>query len=73
MPCVEFNVTIHSTFRKGKRVFVILKNGEQIIDKYVGKTSKSIILEEAGHILIKDIRATTIYRQDPHKEESDGN
>lgn len=50
---------IHHGFKKGKRVFLILKSGEKIIDKFVDSNSNYIILEN-GKYNWKDIRATTI-------------
>lgn len=50
---------IHHGFKKGKRVLLILKSGEKIIDKFVDSNSNYIILEN-GKYNWKDIRATTI-------------
>lgn len=50
---------IHHGFKKGKRVLLILKSGEKIIDKFVGSNSNYIVLEN-GKYNWKDIRATTI-------------
>lgn len=52
---------VHHEFRKGQRVLVILKNGEQIIDKYYGSTSKFLKLENIN-IEWKNIRSSTIYK-----------
>lgn len=30
---------VHHEFRKGQKVLVILRNGNQIIDKYIGEKS----------------------------------
>ena len=50
---------IHHGFKKGKRVLLILKSGEKIIDKFVDSNSNYIVLEK-GKYNWKDIRATTI-------------
>lgn len=50
---------IHHGFKKGKKVFIILKGGEKIIDKF--KDSNSQYIELKNHkIFWKDIQATTI-------------
>ena len=56
------DMTIHSTYRKGQKVFVILKNGSSFVDKFVQKKSGTIQFEERGRVPIKDIRAATIYK-----------
>ena len=55
-------MTIHSTYRKGQKVFVILKDGSSFVDKFVQKKSGTIHFEERGRVPIKDIRAATIYK-----------
>lgn len=50
---------IHHGFKKGKRVYVVLNNGQEIIDKFVDSTSQYLILEN-NKIKWKDIRCTTI-------------
>lgn len=51
---------VHHEFRKGQKVLVILKNNNKIIDKYYGKTSKYLKLENQN-IKWKNIRSSTIY------------
>ena len=52
---------VHHEFRKGQKVLVILKNNNnKIIDKYYGKTSKYLKLENQN-IECKNIRSSTIY------------
>ena len=50
---------IHHGFKKGKRVYIVLNNGQEIIDKFVDSTSQYLILEN-NKIKWKDIRCTTI-------------
>lgn len=50
---------IHHGFKKGKRVFVILNDGRELVSKFVDSNSQFIILEDYK-IPWKDIRATTI-------------
>lgn len=52
---------VHHNFKKGQKVLVILRNGIQIIDKYLGETSKFLQLEN-NSIEWKNIRSSTIYR-----------
>lgn len=53
---------IHKDFRKGKRILVILRSGEQIVDKFISNDSLGITLDVYGHIKNKDIRAITIWK-----------
>lgn len=53
---------IHHGFKKGKRVYVRLNNGIEIIDKFINSTSKFLILEN-NKIKWSDINCTTIYKQ----------
>lgn len=50
---------LHHGFKKGRRVLIILKSGEKIVDKFVDSNSNCIIMEN-GRYDWKDIRATTI-------------
>lgn len=52
---------VHHNFKKGKRVFIILKNGEKIIDKYLDTKGDLIILEK-NSIKFSDIRSSTIFK-----------
>ena len=53
---------IHHGFKKGKRVFVILNNGVEIVDKFVDSTSQYLILQE-HKIKWSEIRCTTINKR----------
>lgn len=50
---------IHHGFKKGKKVFVKLKDNTQIVDKFVDSTSQYLILEK-HKIKWSDIQCTTI-------------
>lgn len=50
---------IHRGFKLGKKVYVTLKDGTVIVDKFVDSTSKYLKLEN-NKIFWKDIRCTTI-------------
>lgn len=52
---------VHHEFRKGQKILVILRDGSQIIDKYIGVKSQYLILEK-HKIQWRDIRSSTIYR-----------
>lgn len=55
-------MTIHTTFRRGKKILIIMNDGEQIVDRYVEKKSGSIVVESRGEIRLSDVRACTIYK-----------
>jgi hypothetical protein len=54
-------MVLHSAFRKNKKVFVIMKNGRKIIDRFIDKCSGSIILKENGKVGLSEIRSATIH------------
>ena len=54
---------IHKDFRKGKRVLVMLRNGEKIVGKFISNDSLGITLDQDIHIKNKDIRAITILKR----------
>jgi len=53
---------IHHTFYRGKKIIVMMRNGEKIIGKYNDSWSKGIILEGNIRIPYIKIRSTTILR-----------
>ena len=53
-------MSVHHRFKKGKRVFITLRDGTKIIDKYVSSNSSKIILEN-GSYRWNEIRCTDIY------------
>jgi hypothetical protein len=52
----------HTSCKKGKKVVVILRSGFRILDKFVEKRSKGVILKKRGFVPTKNIRAFSIYR-----------
>lgn len=42
-------MSVHHRFTKGKRVFITLRDGTKIIDKYVSSNSSKIILENGSY------------------------
>jgi len=59
---------VHHGFKKGKKVLVILSNGEQIVGRFKDSTSMYLILEERT-IKWNDIRSSTIFKD--RKEQTD--
>ena len=55
-------MTVHTTFKKGTKIFVILKDGEKFHDYYEGKKNKFIFLRDRGKVLIKSLRSTGFFR-----------
>lgn len=58
-------MTTHTSTNKGKRVVVTLKSGTRFIDKFIERVGKGIVLQEHGFIAGRDLRAMTIYRNQP--------
>lgn len=57
---------IHHGFKQGKKVLIILNNGEKVIGKFKGSNSKYIKLENRK-IKWKDMRSSTIYKDRTQK------
>jgi hypothetical protein len=53
----------HTTARIGKRVHVILYNGESFTDKLVESRSRFFIFAKRGRVLKQDIRSFAIGRK----------
>lgn len=49
--------TPHTSTYKGKTVFIILRDGRQIIDKFVDKKAGTIILERTGRLPVSEVRS----------------
>ena len=52
----------HTGAPRGKRVLVILRDGQRIVDKFVERTDTAVVLQSAGRILKKNIRSFSILR-----------
>ena len=52
----------HTSVRQGKRVIVLLRSGEKLIDVFMGKKSSYIELRDAGKIDRNLIRTIGIYK-----------
>lgn len=54
--------TPHTSCRKGTKVLIILKDGRWLIEKFVERKAKGVVLEKSGLIKVGDIRAFTVYK-----------
>ena len=54
---------IHTTFAKGKRLIIKLKNGTVFIDHWIERRSKFIKFRKQGKIKVKDIRFISYYKE----------
>lgn len=53
----------HTSFHKGKRIYVVLRDGRRFVDKFVAHiASGGIVTEQHGRITTKDLKLATIYR-----------
>ena len=52
---------MHTSTHKGKRVYVILKDGTSFVDKFLDKKARHIHFENQT-IKVKDLRSMTIHR-----------
>ncbi len=57
----------HTQAPPGKRVMVVLKNGERFIDKFLRKEKHTCIFAEHT-IKTADMKSMTIYRMPPHEQ-----
>ncbi|NBV42554.1 hypothetical protein EBR96_07285 [bacterium] len=53
-------MTLHTSTYKGKRILIILKDGQKLIGKFKDKKSGYVITEEHGRIATGQIKAMTI-------------
>lgn len=51
----------HTTFTRGKKVIIILKNGIKLVDRYFDKNNTSVEFYN-NRIKIKDIRSISIFK-----------
>jgi len=52
----------HTAAPRGKRVRVMLRNGTELIDKFIDRTDRHIILENHGKVEKSQIRSFSIYK-----------
>lgn len=53
---------MHTSTYKGKRVRVVLKDGTVIVDRFIDKKARYIILEEYGKVIKRDMRSFGIFK-----------
>jgi len=53
----------HTSFRQGKRIIILFKDGTRLIDKYLGNKSGYLIMKENGRIKLSEVRQTGIYKR----------
>lgn len=56
----------HFSCQKGKLVRIVLVDGTEIIDRFVEKESKNLVLKGYGRIKNKDMSTFGIYRSKKH-------
>lgn len=54
--------TPHTSAYRGKRVHVVLKNGQSFVDKFVEKTGRYVRFRNVGKVIRGDIKAFTIVK-----------
>lgn len=57
--------TPHTAVYKGKRVKVILRDGEEFIDKFVDRKSRFVIFENHSKVLRGSIKSFAIIKTQP--------
>lgn len=61
----------HTSFQKGKRVRVVLRDGTAFAGKFVERRSRHVVIDRGGWnhmITTRFIRSMTIYRGDSREE-----
>jgi hypothetical protein len=54
--------TPHTHYSRGKRLFLIMRNGETFVDRFVERRGRVMVLEDAGRVEVAAIRAVSFYR-----------
>jgi hypothetical protein len=54
--------TPHSSTYKGKRVYVILRDGTEFVDKFIDKKGRFVYFETHGRVRTSELRVFTIYK-----------
>ncbi len=52
----------HTATHRGKRVKVVLRDGTEIIDRFIDRTDKWVVLKENGRVNKSDIRAFIVIK-----------
>ncbi len=59
----------HTACYRGKKVKVILRDGTEIVDYFMDRTDRWIVLRETGRIMKSDLRAFIILKAENKKKE----
>ncbi|HYC45122.1 MAG TPA: hypothetical protein VED01_06510 [Burkholderiales bacterium] len=57
----------HTTFYKGAKIRVILRNGDVIVAKFIEKIGQKYLRTDKGDIPIAELRSATYYKPLPHE------
>lgn len=58
-------MTIHTSTYKGKRVYIVTKDGAKFVDKFLDKKSNYVVLETYGKLSKSNIKTMTIFKNQP--------
>ena len=64
--------TPHTSFRRGKAVHVVLRDGTTFDDKFVERTGKFVILENYGRLKAGNISSMSIRNLKLSEEQDNG-
>lgn len=53
----------HTSCYRGKKVKVVLKNGQEIIDHFRERTDRWIVLRRSGRVMKSDVKAFFIIKK----------
>ena len=59
----------HTTFYKGAKIRMILRDGRVIVAKFIEKVGQRALRTDKGDIRIADLRSATYYKPLPHERE----
>jgi hypothetical protein len=60
--------TPHTSAPRGKRVRVVLRTGEEFVDKFLKNVNNTLTFQERGDIKASMIKSFSIYRKPPYVE-----
>lgn len=52
----------HTACGRGKRVKIILRDGTELVDRFLDRTDRWVLLKERGRVDKRDIRAFFIFK-----------
>lgn len=59
--------TTHTSFFKGSKIRIILRDGTVIVAKFIEKLGRKYIRTDHGDIRIADLRSANYYKPLPHE------